>query len=166
MRKVVLRMKQGKAAQEGTVDEDNEDVPAAMRRMSVVNNESCDLVDNKEIFRQKLEDCLRQEWKGKRRDDTYEPAEMNDGWTGLSAGMDAVLAFGPRNVGPNMLWKAPGFVFSVLWAAGGGLEENEAEADVDLVDETRVQEWKNSFAWPSLENSILVGFQMATASGE
>jgi len=158
-------MRHGKVAQESTVDDDDDDdVPAAMRRMSVVNKECGDFVDDRRIFRQKLEDCLRQEREGKRNDETHEPIEVNERWTGLSAEMDAILAFGPRNVGPNMLWKAPDFVFSVLWAAGGGSEETES--DVGLVDAGKLNEWKKSFAWPTLENSILVGFQMATASGE
>ena len=167
MRKVVLGMKKGKTVQEGAVDEDEEDAPAAMRRMSVGNKEGGGgLVDDKESFKQKLEDCLRQERNGERRDDTDGAAEGEEGWAGLNAGMDAVLAFGPRNVGPNMLWKAPGFALNVLWAAGGGPEEGEAEAVVELVDEASIQDWKNSVAWPSIENSILVGFQMATASGK
>jgi len=167
MRKVVLGMKQGKTAQEGAVDEDDEDAQAAMRRMSVVNKVGGGgLVDDKESYQQKLEDCLRQERNGERTDDSDGAAEGEEGWAGLSAGMDAVLAFGPRNVGPNMLWKAPGCALSVLWAAGGGPGEGEAEAIVDVVDEASIQDWKNSVAWPSMENSILVGFQMATASGE
>lgn len=148
------------------MDEDDEGAPAAMRRTSVIREGGGGLVDDNESFQQKLEASLRQEPNGERTDDIDGAAEGEEGWAGLNAGMDAVLAFGPRNVGPNMLWKAPGFSISVLWTAGGGPEEGEAGAVVDLEDKTSIHDWKNSVAWPSIENSILVGFQMATASGK
>ena len=158
-------MNQGKTAQESTIDEDDAEAPAAMHRMSIGKKEGSGLTEDKETFQQKLEDCLRQGRKREGTDDKEGAGLGEEGWVG-SAGMDAVLAFGPRNVGPNMLWKPPGFALSVLWASEG-LGEGGVEAVVDLfVEEASIKDWKDSVAWPSIENSILVGFQMATASGE
>jgi hypothetical protein len=92
----------------------------------------------------------------------------------------SVLAFGPRNMGPNALFVPPGFGVRILWSAevegaeagavhggggGGGVQASEVAAEVALVDGLAAMDWVRSVAWPSLKNSVAVGFQMATASG-
>lgn len=95
--------------------------------------------------------------------------------------LGSVLAFGPRNVGPNALFLPPRFGVRLLWSAAGeeadradagmgtgtgrpGAAERE-DAEVAVVDPPAFVAWLRSVAWPSLQSSLLVGFQMATASG-
>lgn len=82
--------------------------------------------------------------------------------------LGSVLAFGPRNVGPNVLCLPPSFRLRVLWSAGDDAEKSgavEEPTEVALVDASAAVAWMRSVAWPSLRNSLAVGFQMATASG-
>lgn len=82
--------------------------------------------------------------------------------------LGSVLAFGPRNVGPNVLCLPPSFRLRVLWSAGDDAEKGgavEKPTEVALVDASAAMAWMRSVAWPSLRNSLAVGFQMATASG-
>ncbi len=148
--------------------------PAAMRRPSTISvGGGRGAEDLATAFRRQLDDCLqgrRTEQAETQKKELWEKGEEEEEeWAAFGVGLSAVLAFGPRNVGPNMLWKAPAFAMRVLWASGKDDAEEDgtvANTKVDLVDEASVEEWKVSTAWPSLENSVLVGFQMATASGK
>ncbi len=98
-------------------------------------------------------------------------------------GLESLLAFGPRNMGPNALFLPPSFGMRILWCrtvgeeegAGAGVKKDGGgagaaasmapETEVALVDAPAVQAWVRSVAWPSIKNSVAVGFQMATASG-
>lgn len=90
---------------------------------------------------------------------------MQDLASAFKAGCTDILAFGPRNVGPNLLWRTPNFSIQISWA-GKGVQEIEVESEFYVGDETNIREWKMKRAWPSLQSSLLVGFQMATSSGE
>lgn len=81
--------------------------------------------------------------------------------------LSSVLAFGPRNVGPNILIKSKSFSVRFLWGRAKEEEQQQEEEtpghDVKITEDT--EEWLSATAWSSLENSIMVGFQMATSSG-
>lgn len=84
--------------------------------------------------------------------------------------LGSVLAFGPRNVGPNALFLPLSFGVRLLWSTAGEEADRadageREDAEVAVVDPPAVAAWARSVAWPSLQSSLLVGFQMATASG-
>lgn len=89
-------------------------------------------------------------------------------------GLESILAFGPRNVGPNVLFLPPDFAVRILWSGGvdeagqrGVAEGPASEAEVAMLDApAKTTSWVRSVAWPNIQSSIAVGFQMATASGE
>jgi hypothetical protein len=108
-------------------------------------------------FRQQVEE----EWAR-----AFETAANGSAMHGLAAnGLASVLAFGPRNSGPNVLVRRPGMKVRLLTVEKRGEEGEEEEEREAFVPGSVEGERLRERVWRALENSVVTGFQMATASG-
>lgn len=108
-------------------------------------------------FRQQVEE----EWAR-----AFETAANGSAMHGLAAhGLASVLAFGPRNSGPNALVRRPGMQVRLLTVEKRGQEGQEEEEREAFPPGSVEGERLRERVWRALENSVVTGFQMATASG-